>query len=73
MTETSDRRPVRVVLVDDHAMFRSGVRGELAAAQCYEGKGALEDAKKLYSEIIAADATDPPGLDATARLEELGP
>jgi len=48
-------------------------RGELAAAQCYEGKGALEDAKKLYSEIIAADATDPPGLDATARLEELGP
>ena len=25
-----DRGPVRVVLVDDHAMFRAGVRGELA-------------------------------------------
>ena len=24
------RTPIRVVLVDDHAMFRSGVRGELA-------------------------------------------
>ena len=25
-------RPVRVVIVDDHAMFRAGVRSELAAA-----------------------------------------
>jgi DNA-binding NarL/FixJ family response regulator len=33
-SETAAHRPggpVRVVLVDDHAMFRSGVRGELAA------------------------------------------
>lgn len=33
-SETASERPggpVRVVLVDDHAMFRSGVRGELAA------------------------------------------
>ena len=30
MSETSNPAPVRVVLVDDHAMFRSGVRGELA-------------------------------------------
>ena len=29
---SSEHSPVRVVLVDDHAMFRSGVRGELAAA-----------------------------------------
>ena len=25
-------QPVRVVVVDDHAMFRAGVRAELAAA-----------------------------------------
>ncbi|GAA1478411.1 response regulator transcription factor [Nocardioides aestuarii] len=30
MSGTARTAPVRVVLVDDHAMFRSGVRGELA-------------------------------------------
>ena len=32
MTETASAGPVRVVLVDDHAMFRAGVRAELAAS-----------------------------------------
>ncbi len=32
MTSETTPQPVRVVLVDDHAMFRGGVRGELAAA-----------------------------------------
>jgi DNA-binding NarL/FixJ family response regulator len=32
------RRPVRVVIVDDHAMFRSGVRAELASV----GAGVIE-------------------------------
>jgi DNA-binding NarL/FixJ family response regulator len=31
MTEPGSTGPVRVVLVDDHSMFRSGVRAELAA------------------------------------------
>jgi hypothetical protein len=31
-TETARTGPVRVVLVDDHAMFRTGVRAELAQA-----------------------------------------
>jgi DNA-binding NarL/FixJ family response regulator len=30
-SERTDSEPVRVVLVDDHSMFRSGVRAELAA------------------------------------------
>jgi DNA-binding NarL/FixJ family response regulator len=30
--EVSEARPVRVFLVDDHALFRAGVRAELAAA-----------------------------------------
>ncbi|WP_433870222.1 response regulator [Saccharopolyspora sp. CA-218241] len=30
--EGDDQRPVRVFLVDDHALFRAGVRAELAAA-----------------------------------------
>ncbi|HVV21492.1 MAG TPA: response regulator, partial [Pseudonocardiaceae bacterium] len=27
----ADKRPVRVYLVDDHALFRAGVKAELAA------------------------------------------
>ena len=32
MSQASPSGAVRVVLVDDHAMFRAGVRAELAAA-----------------------------------------
>ncbi|CAM05860.1 LuxR family two component transcriptional regulator [Saccharopolyspora erythraea NRRL 2338] len=32
MSEPNDSRPVRVFLVDDHALFRTGVRAELATA-----------------------------------------
>ena len=38
MTERSPDGAVRVVLVDDHAMFRAGVRAELAAV----GAGRVE-------------------------------
>ena len=41
-------RPVRVVLVDDHAMFRAGVRAELAAS----GAGTVE----VVGEAADADA-----------------
>jgi len=37
-TPTPARGPVRVVIVDDHAMFRSGVRAELASV----GAGVIE-------------------------------
>jgi len=45
-TMTSDdqgRGPIRVVLVDDHAMFRSGVRGELAGSTLVEVVGEAGD------------------------------
>ena len=38
MSASSPAEAVRVVLVDDHAMFRAGVRAELAAA----GAGRVE-------------------------------
>jgi DNA-binding NarL/FixJ family response regulator len=37
------RGPIRVVLVDDHAMFRSGVRGELAGSSVVEVVGEAGD------------------------------
>ena len=48
MTQASPERPVRVVLVDDHAMFRAGVRAELAAS----GAGVVE----VVGEAADADA-----------------
>ena len=54
----ADRAPVRVVLVDDHAMFRAGVRAELAAS----GAGVVE----VVGEAADADA-------AVAVIHELQP
>ena len=48
MTQAIPERPVRVVLVDDHAMFRAGVRAELAAS----GAGVVE----VVGEAADADA-----------------
>ena len=48
MTETTSAGPVRVVLVDDHAMFRAGVRAELAST----GAGMVE----VVGEAADADA-----------------
>ena len=58
MTQPSPGGPVRVVLVDDHAMFRAGVRAELAAA----GAGVVE----VVGEAADADA-------AIAVVHELQP
>jgi len=50
--------PVRVVVVDDHAMFRSGVRAELASS----GAGAVEvlaDAADVDEAVAAIEAHRP--------------
>ncbi|HEX2360751.1 MAG TPA: response regulator transcription factor [Jiangellaceae bacterium] len=38
--EAGPQRPIRVVLVDDHAMFRTGVRAELGTAVAVVGEAA---------------------------------
>jgi DNA-binding NarL/FixJ family response regulator len=51
------RAPIRVVLVDDHAMFRSGVRGELAGhAAMVEVVGEAGDVDQA---VAAIEATAP--------------
>jgi DNA-binding NarL/FixJ family response regulator len=52
--------PVRVVLVDDHAMFRSGVRGELATV----GAGVVEVLAEAadVDQAVAAIATHRPDV-----------
>ena len=79
VTEPTTRldRPVRVVLVDDHRMFRSGVRAELGAA--VEVVGEAED---VDGAVAVVTATEPdvvlldvhlPGGGGRAVLQALVP
>jgi DNA-binding NarL/FixJ family response regulator len=71
-------RPVRIVLVDDHGMFRSGVRAELAADPSIEVVGEAGDVDTGV-EVVAAtrpgvvllDVHLPGGLDRGGGREVL--
>ena len=77
-SEPSPRTAVRVVLVDDHRMFRSGVRAELAAVDdAVEVVGEAEDAQQAVA-VITATLPDVvlldvhlPGGGGRAVLQEL--
>ena len=58
MSQASPQRPVRVVLVDDHAMFRAGVRAELAATGAGARAGFQEPAE--FRPAAAAAAAQGP-------------
>ena len=53
-------QPVRVVVVDDHAMFRAGVRAELAAARTRLGLTVdqLADRTRIRPHVIEAVEVD---------------
>ncbi len=76
------RRPIRLLLVDDHALFRSGIRSLLEAEPGFEvlgeagdGEEAVELAGRLEPEIVLLDMTMPgmSGLDVTRRLVDRHP
>ena len=56
---TPDTKPVAVVLVDDHRMFRSGVKAELGSAVSIVG-----EAPDVDSAIAVIKQTRPPVDDA---------
>jgi DNA-binding NarL/FixJ family response regulator len=68
---------VRVLLVDDHALVRDGIRSLLVAnnievvSEAADGLEALEKAQKLHPEIILMDIQMPrcSGLEATRLIK----
>jgi DNA-binding NarL/FixJ family response regulator len=69
---------IRVLLVDDHALFRRGVASMLAAETDFEvvgeagdGQRALEMARELMPDVILMDISMPAmdGMEATRRIK----
>lgn len=73
---------LKVLLVDDHALFRSGVAGLLQSREDFEivgeardGEEALAKAEELMPDVILMDIYMPrcDGLQATRRIKEILP
>lgn len=71
--------PIRILLVDDHALFRDGVASLLAEQEDFEvvgeaqdGEEALKKARELMPDLILMDIYMPgvDGLTATRRIKE---
>jgi len=68
-------KPLRVLVVDDHAFYRSGLRamlaGEgLAVTEAASGAAALESARREAPDVVLMDVHMPgmSGIEATRRL-----
>jgi DNA-binding NarL/FixJ family response regulator len=72
---------IRVLIVDDHAILREGVRALLqlqadieVVGEAADGKGALEQVEKLDPDIVLMDIAMPGlgGIEAAIELKKLG-
>ena len=75
-------KPIRVLLADDHALFRAGIRslmqtldGIEIVAEASNGREALDLCKTHRPDVVLMDIMMPQlnGLDATARLAAISP
>lgn len=74
--------PVRVMVVDDHPVWRNGLRADFAAsgvadivAEASDGGEAIERAREAMPEVILMDLNMPTvsGVEATRRIIEESP
>ena len=79
---TPSPAPIRVLLVDDHAMVRRGMRDFLAlhddleiVGEAADGAEAIERAAALRPDVVVMDLLMPgvDGIDATARIKAADP
>ena len=75
MPDPPGPKPLRVLVVDDHAFYRSGLRamlaGEgLAVTEAASGAAALESARREAPDVVLMDVHMPgmSGIEATRRL-----
>ena len=74
--------PIRVLIVDDHASFRSGLRALLGTAadllvvgEAEDGGKAVDAAATLHPDVILMDVTMPgvDGIEATRQIVDAAP
>ena len=75
------RPPLRVLLVDDHALFRAGVASLLRAwgidvvGEASDGREALEQTRRLHPDLVLMDIEMPVcnGIEATRLIKAEAP
>ena len=79
---SNGENPIRVLLVDDHAMMRQVLRGFLSACPGLEvvgeagnGEEALQSVQMLSPSVVVMDINMPRlnGIEATARIKQIHP
>jgi DNA-binding NarL/FixJ family response regulator len=75
-------KKIRVLIADDHALFREGIRALLSkyedlevTGEAADGKEAIDQVKKLRPDIVLMDIAMPGlgGLEATLELKKICP